>query len=293
MEKVKKIIKKVKHLEITSKKLVDGLICGNYHSIFKGQGIEFNEIRQYYPGDDFRTIDWKVTARYDYPYVKNFIEERDQRIYFLVDVSSSSFFGNVVAKKEKAIEFAATLMFAAYKNNDNVGLLLYSNKIEKFIFARKGKKHVLKIISNLVQYKAENKGTSLKSALNYFSKVVKKRSIIFIISDFFTSNFEKSIKHLRNKHDIIAVNIFDKRELEMPNVGLIELEDFETGEQILVDTSSNEFRLNYKKEINKQISRIKKIFLKSKIDVIHINTDESFNLPLKKFFKLRKNRIIR
>jgi len=293
MPQTKEIIKQVKKVEITTKQLVEGLISGNYHSIFKGQGIEFSETREYRAGDDIRTIDWKVTARFNRPYVKEFIEERDLQVYFAIDVSGSSSFGNNVTKRRKAIEVVASLMFAALRSKDNVGAFLFTDEIETFIPARKGRKHILKMISKLVSFEPKSTNTDLKTALVYISKVIKKRSIVFIISDFFDEDFMQPLKILRNRHDVIALRIIDVREREIPDVGLIELEDEETGEQILVDTSDVEFRENFLNLMNERevdlISSLRKI----KIDIINILTDEPYEIPMKKFFKIRMSRVIR
>jgi len=293
MKQTKEIIKKVKKLEISTKQLAEGLLTGNYHSIFKGQGIEFSETREYLPGDDIRSIDWNVTARFNHPYVKEFIEERDLYVYFAIDMSGSSSFGNNISKRNKICEVVASLMFAALKNKDNVGVFLFTDEVETFIPARKGKKHILKSISKIVQFKPKSYKTNLKKSLEYISKVIKKRSIIFILSDFFDKDFIKPLKILKNKHDIIALRIVDIREKEIPDVGLIELEDEETGEQILVDTSNEEFRNNYSKIMVNEEQKVTNTFRKNKIDIISILTDENYVTPLKKFFKIRIRRMSR
>lgn len=292
MQETKEIIKQVKKIEITTKQLVEGLISGKYHSIFKGQGIDFSEIRDYKAGDDTRAIDWKVTARFNHPYIKEFIEERDLQVYFAIDVSGSGSFGNTVSKKKKALEVAATLMFAALRNNDQVGVFLFTDRIEKFIPARKGRKHILKLLSILVSYQPDSARTNLNLALAHISKVVKKRSIIFLISDFYTEDFMKPLKLLKNKHDIIAMKITDAREEQIPDIGLIELEDEETGDQLLVDTSDEDFRKNYFKLMKKKEEGLTKSFNRLKIDIINILTDEPYEIPLKKFFKTRQKRVM-
>jgi uncharacterized protein (DUF58 family) len=293
MEQTKEIIKKVKKLEITTKQLVEGIITGNYHSIFKGQGIEFSETREYRAGDDIRSIDWKVTARFNHPFIKEFIEERDLQVYFAIDMSGSSSFGNNISKRNKAIEVVASLMFAALKNKDNVGVFLFTDKVETFIPARKGKKHVLKAISKIVQFKQESNKTNLNQSLKFISKVIKKRSIVFILSDFFDKNYIKPLKILKNKHDIIALRVIDEREKEIPDVGLIELEDEETGEQLLLDTSDEDFRNNYLKIMQQEEQKIIDKFRRNKIDIVNILTDENYVIPLKKFFKIRIRRLVR
>jgi len=293
MQETKDILKQVRKIEIVTKHLVDGLIAGNYHSIFKGQGIEFSEIRDYRPGDDIRTIDWKVTARFNRPFIKEFIEERDLHVYFVFDYSGSNSFGNLTQKKRKAIELTATLMFSAMRNNDNVGLFVFTEDIEKFIPARKGRRHVLKLISSLVSHQPQSKKTNIEKALSYVSNVIKKRSIVFVLSDFYNQDFAKPLKLLKKRHDVIAIRVNDTRETKIPDVGLIQLEDEETGEQLLVDTSDESFRKNYAKLMNKEETRLNHIFNKNKVDTISINTDISYELPLRKFFKIRQTRGMR
>lgn len=293
MQEPKDILKKVKKLEITTKHLVEGLITGSYHSIFKGQGIEFSDIREYYPGDDVRAIDWKVTARLNHPYIKEFIEERDLRVYFAFDMSASANFGSNISKRNKAFEIVASLMFAAVQNNDNVGMFIFTDKVETYIPARKGRKHILRLLSKLVSFTPDSAKTDLKSSLIYISKVLKRRSIVFIISDFFTEDFSKPLRIMKNRHDVIAVRIIDERERQIPDVGLIELEDEETGEQILVDTSSEDFREKYSSLVNQKDDELKKTFRKVKVDLVNIVTDEPYEVRLKKFFKTRLIKLVR
>ncbi len=293
MDQTKEIIRKVKKLEITTKQLVDGLITGNYHSVFKGQGIEFSESREYRIGDDIRSIDWKVTARFNHPYIKEFIEERDLHVYFALDISGSNIFGDTISKRQKALELVASLMFAALKNNDNVGLFLFTDHIELFIPARKGRTHVLKAISRMVSFHPTSKRTNLATSLEYISKVIKKRSVIFIISDFFDEEFLHPLKLLKNKHDVIALRVIDKREMQLPNIGYIELEDEETGEQLLIDTSDEGLRDRYAESVQKHEACLRRSLRKINIDIVPILTDEGFDVPLKKFFKQRLQRVMR
>jgi uncharacterized protein (DUF58 family) len=286
----KEVIAQVKKIELQTRKLVDGLIAGNYHSIFKGQGIEFSEIRDYRPGDDVRAIDWKVTARFNHTYIKEFIEERDLRVYFAFDMSASGNFGKVESKRKKAIELAATLMFSAMRNSDNVGMFLFTDHIEQYIPARKGRRHILKCISQLVSFEPTAKGTNLNEALSYVSHVIKKRSVIFIISDFISPGFHKPLSVLRNKHDVIAIQIKDERETGIPDVGLIELEDEETGEQLLIDTSDKTFREKYAQIMNQEQSKLEQSLRKNKVDSIQVGSNEPYVLPLKRFFSARKKR---
>ncbi len=291
--KSKDVLKNIKKIEIKTRYLVEGLLQGAYHSVFKGRGIEFSEVREYAIGDDVRTIDWNVTARMNHPYIKEFIEERDLTIYIIFDVSGSGEFGSSKSKKESAIELCASLMFAALRNNDKVGIALFTDKVERFIYPRKGRKHVLKMIREMIYFKPENKRTDLKNTLDYMSKVIKKRSIIFIVSDFISEDFSKPLKLLKNKHDIIAINMYDIREVQLPDVGYIELEDEETGEQILVDTSDPEFRDEYAKLADERTENLRKSMKKMKIDMIGIRSGEQFDVSLRKFFIQRLKRSAR
>jgi len=288
MSQTKEILKKIKKLDIKTKYLVDGIITGNYNSLFKGQGIEFSEIREYKAGDDIRTIDWKVTARFNHPYIKEFIEERDLQVYFVIDISGSGSFGTNISKKEKSIEIIASLMFAALRNNDGTGIFLITDYIEKFVPARKGRKHILQLLDILTTFTPNSTKTDLKKSLEQISKIIKRKSIVFVISDFIdNSNYLKPLKILKKRHDVIALRIIDPREQEIPDIGMIELEDEETGEQILVDTSDEEFRNSYSRLITENDSKFLSNMLKIKVDIIPLSTDQDYSISLKKFFKRR------
>jgi len=288
MSQTKAILKKIKKLDIKTKYLVDGIITGNYNSIFKGQGIEFSEIREYKAGDDIRAIDWKVTARFNHPYIKEFIEERDLQVYFVIDLSGSGSFGTNISKKEKSIEIVASLMFAALRNNDGIGVFLITDNVEKFIPVRKGRKHILHILDIISTFTPNSKKTNLKNPLEQVSKTIKRKSIVFVISDFIDkSNYLKPLKILRKRHDVIALRIIDPREKEIPDVGMIELEDDESGEQILVDTSDEEFRNSYHKLIVENDLQFLTNMKKNKVDTISLLTDQDYSIPVKKFFKRR------
>ncbi len=293
MTETKDILKKVKKIEIKTKHLVDGLLQGAYHSVFKGRGIEFSEVREYTPGDDIRAIDWNVTARLNQPFIKEFIEERDLTVYIVLDISASNEFGSEKSKKQAAIELAASLMFAALRNTDRVGLCLFTKEVERYIPPRKGKKHILKLIREMMEYNPLYKTTDLVSTLIFLSRVVKKRSIIFLISDFFTETNFQQLRILKKKHDVIAINISDIRENIIPDVGFIELEDEETGEQLLLDTSNKEFRENYIKLIKQKNNELNSSLKKIKIDLMQLKSDEPFEIPLKQFFRLREKRMVR
>ncbi|RLJ03129.1 MAG: DUF58 domain-containing protein [Candidatus Aenigmatarchaeota archaeon] len=293
MPKVREILRRIKKLEIKTNMLVEGLIAGNYHSVFKGRGIEFSEVREYVPGDDIRTIDWNVTARFNSPFVKEFIEERDLDVYIVFDLSASNDFGYERSKKEVGLEIAASIMFAALRNNDNVGLCLFTDRIERFIRPRKGKKFALRLLRELVYYEPESPGTDINNSLIQLSKIVRKRSIIFIISDFLSEDFEKPIKFLKNRHDVILISLLDVNEENMPDIGYVFLEDEETGEQILVNTSDESFRKTYVKEMKRREKKFLNNMKRLGVDVIRVRTDEPFHIPLKRFFNLRKKRMVK
>jgi uncharacterized protein (DUF58 family) len=291
LEQIDEILKQVKKLDISVKYLVDKLITGNYHSLYKGQGIEFSEIREYKSGDDLRSIDWNVTARYNQPYIKEFVEERSLDIYFILDVSGSEDFGNLVSKKRKALEITTSLIFAALRNNDNIGIFLFTEKIEKLISARRGKRHIFKILRSIISFQPKSQITNLKTTLAQVSRILKKRSMLFIVSDFYdTSDYSKVLKILGIKHDVILVRIFDSREQEIPQIGLIELEDKETGEQLLIDTSNNLFQRNYGEIVSKNQLEFIKTVEKLNVDCLNISSEEDYELSLKRFFKKRIRR---
>jgi uncharacterized protein (DUF58 family) len=291
LEQIDEILKQVKKLDISVKYLVDKLITGNYHSLYKGQGIEFSEIREYKSGDDLRSIDWNVTARYNQPYIKEFVEERSLDIYFILDVSGSEDFGNLVSKKRKALEITTSLIFAALRNNDNIGIFLFTEKIEKLISARRGKRHIFKILRSIISFQPKSQITNLRTTLAQVSRILKKRSMLFIVSDFYdTSDYSKVLKILGIKHDVILVRIFDSREQEIPQIGLIELEDKETGEQLLIDTSNNLFQRNYGESVSKNQLEFIKTVEKLNVDCLNISSEEDYELSLKRFFKKRIRR---
>ena len=285
----KEILKKVRSIEIKTKGLSNHIFAGEYNTAFKGRGMTFSEVREYEIGDDLRTIDWNVTARYNSPFVKVFEEEREITLMLMVDVSSSSSFGtNKRFKRELVSEISAVLAFSAIKNNDKVGVIFFSDKIEKFISPSKGKKHILRIIKEILTFQSTSKKTNIKKALEYFNRVTKKRSICFLLSDFFDSDFFEPIKLSAKRHDLVAVNTLDSRELEIPNVGLLSLQDSEEDHEVLVDSSYRKFRQNFK---NKQLSRLKTLKKELSLcgaDYIQLLTQEDIISPLINFFKNRK-----
>ena len=287
----KEILKKVEQIEIQTRGLVNDVFSGEYHSVFKGRGMEFSEVREYQYGDDIRTIDWNVSARIGHPYVKVFEEERELTVMLLIDVSSSGEFGTVERMKgEIAVEICALLAFSAIKNNDKVGLIIFTDKIEKYVPPKKGKQHVLRVLRELLYLEPEDKKTNISVALEYLSNVVRKRSIVFLISDFISEDFSRALKIVNKKHDVVAVNITDPREKELPDVGFIELEDAENGEIITVDSTDSELRNLYYTYNRKQKEDRDRLFKSMNVDFIDISTDKSYIEPLIKFFRMRAKR---
>lgn len=296
----KEILKKVRCIEITTSRLVSDVFAGQYHSVFKGQGIEFDEVREYQLGDDIRSIDWNVTARTGRPHIKKFVEERELTVMILVDVSRSSRFASVNhLKSQLAAEIAALLTLSAIRNNDKVGLLLFSNKIELFIPPRKGLKHVLRVIREVLYHKPEGKGTSLIQALDYLNKISKRKTIAFFISDFLNDeagqveHFKKGLSITNKRHDLVAVTLNDPRELNLPKCGLVTLEDSETGEIFYLDTNNSRVREEYYQYNLKRIKQREELFRISGIDYIDTSTDFSYSDALVKFFlkRRKKNKI--
>lgn len=279
------ILKKVRHLEIKSKKLTTDLFTGEYHSAFKGKGMSFKEVREYYPGDDVRFIDWNVSARFGHPFSKVFEEERELTVMLLVDVSASSIFGTVNAtKKDIATEIAAVLAFSAVNNADKVGVIFYSNKIEKFIPPKKGKQHALFIIRELLSIEAPKKGTRLSTALKFFNGTTRHKSISFILSDFIDANYQDALRIAGNKHDVIGIKLYDKMDMELPRIGMMRVVDAETGKQKWVDTNSKLVRHEHKKEFFRITDYCNNVFKKAGSDLLHIRTDEDYVKVLQKFF---------
>ena len=283
------LLKKVRRIEIKTRGLSRNIFAGQYHSAFKGRGMAFSEVREYQYGDDIRDIDWNVTARYIRPYVKVFEEERELTVMLMIDVSGSRDFGSVnVMKKEIITEIAATLAFSAIQNNDKIGVLFFSDKIEKFIPPQKGKKHILYIIRELIEFEPESKGTDVGAALKYLTNVLKKRCTAFIISDFMDSKITKDPITIANrKHDLVAIQIYDKRDTILPNIGLVKVLDAETGEEGWKDTSSAAVRYNYNQWWVKQKDKLDDILKKGKVDSVSMTTDEDYVKALIRMFSLR------
>jgi len=286
------IFKKVRKIEIKTRGLSNQIFSGQYHSVFKGRGMAFSEVREYQFGDDIRSIDWNVTARFNHPYVKIFEEERELTVMLLIDVSGSNEFGTRIAMKEDMItEIAAVLAFSAIQNNDKVGVIFFSNTIEKFIPPKKGTSHILRIIRELVDFKTVNQGTNISESLRFLTNAIKKKCTTFVLSDFIDREFEEAMQIANNKHDVIAIRVYDPREMELPNIGLAKFKDAETGENRWVDTSSAVTRKAYRDYFNETERYLKRVFLKSGVDVAKIRTDEDYVKQLLKLFKKREARV--
>ena len=282
------LLKKVRKIEIKTHGLSQNIFAGQYHTAFKGRGMTFSEVREYQYGDDVRSIDWNVTARFGRPYIKVFEEERELTVMLLVDVSGSLDFGTTNQYKKGIItEVSATLAFSTIQNNDKVGAIFFSDKIEKFIPPKKGKKHVLHIIRELLVFEPVSNQTNIGEALKYFTNAIKKRSTAFIISDFIDSGFERTLTIANNKHDIAAMQVYDIREAELPDVGLIKVKDAETGERIWVDTSDKRLRTSYKHKWNERQLALQKTFKQSGVDSVTMSTSDDYVRALMKLFKLR------
>lgn len=287
----KQILKKVKQIEIRTRGLVNDLFGGEYHSVFKGRGMTFSEVREYQPGDDIRLIDWNVTARTSSPFIKVFEEERELTVYLIVDISKSGEFGSRdQLKHEFGAEIASVLGFSAIKNNDKVGLILFSNDIEKYVVPKKGKSHVLRVIRELLYTSPSNNGTSIKVALDYLLKVAKRKSVVFLISDFLDEEYWSSLKVVNRKHDLIGIRLYDPAEMTFPDLGVVKVRDPETGESFWIDTSSNKDMEELKKQIESKYDQLNKNAKKIGFDLISISTNEDFVDPLLKLFKRREKR---
>ena len=289
MMETKDLIKKVRKIEIKTRRLSDHIFSGEYHTSFKGRGMTFSEVRQYQFGDDIRAIDWNVTARYNEPYVKVFEEERELTMMLMVDISGSESFGTKnQTKSEIVTEIAATMAFSATQNNDKIGLILFTDQIELYIPPKKGKSHVLRIIRELIEFQPKSKKTDLSQALKFLSSTQKKKAIVFVISDFMVDDdYEKTLKIASKKHDITGVRVYDIREEKMPNIGMVEMEDAETGEVLVVNTGSKKARLSYEKQYQDKVNYFKDIFSKCGSGTVNTRVDESYVTKLLGYFKSR------
>jgi uncharacterized protein (DUF58 family) len=284
----KELLKKVRKIEIKTRRLSDAVFGGEYHSAFKGRGMTFSEVRQYQFGDDVRSIDWNVTAKYNEPFVKVFEEERELTLMLVADVSGSTLFGTQQQiKKEIITELCATLAFSALQNNDKVGLLLFSDQVELFVPPKKGKSHILRIIRELLEFEPQNKQTNISGALEYLGGVLKKKAIVFVLSDFMAQDYEKKLKVIGRKHDVTGIRVYDEREVSMPNIGLVPFLDQESGKTALINTSSKSVRTSYKRFHYDCAQYFKNAFKKSDSGAIDLETQESYTKKLLGYFKAR------
>ncbi|OYW19283.1 MAG: DUF58 domain-containing protein [Sphingobacteriales bacterium 12-47-4] len=284
------ILKKVRQLEIKSKKLASSLFTGEYHSAFKGKGMSFKEVREYAAGDDIRFIDWNVSARFGHPYSKLFEEERELTVMLLIDSSASTLFGTIHARKKDIItELAAVLTFSAINNNDKVGVIFYSDKVERSIPPKKGREHALFIVRELLTMTSEKKATGLSTALRRFNNATRQKSIAFVLSDFIDAGYEDGLRVAGSRHDVIGIKVYDKMDMQLPKAGLLEVKDLETGKQQWVDSGSNRVRQDYEKEFFRVTEYSKQVFSKAGCDLLHVRTDQDYVRVLQRFF-LSRNR---
>jgi uncharacterized protein (DUF58 family) len=284
----KELLKKVRKIEIKTRRLSDHVFGGEYHSTFKGRGMTFSEVRQYQFGDDVRSIDWNVTARYNEPFVKVFEEERELTLMLMVDISGSELFGTDTQFKNEIItEIAATLAFSAMQNNDKTGLILFSDEIELFIPPKKGKSHVLLIIRELIEFHPQSKRTDIAQALKYLSNVMKKKAIVFVLSDFITEGYRDTLRIVSKKHDVTGIRVYDRREEKIPNLGMVQMQDEETGELLLVNTGSKSVRKNYHSYYKECVDEFNDAFMKSGAGALSCRVDESYVKKLLGYFKRR------
>jgi uncharacterized protein (DUF58 family) len=287
----RELLKKIRRIHIRTLHMADDVFAGHYHSTFKGQGMEFEEVREYQPGDDVRTIDWNVTARQGRAFVKRFREEREMTVILLVDVSGSHGFGTTgQLKRDLAAEVGATLAFSAIKNNDKVGMIGFSDRIEQYVKPDKGTRHVLRVIRELLTMRSTGRGTDIAGALDYLNRVTTRRAVVFVISDFLAADYEPQLRIARRRHDVIPVVITDPRERELPNVGMVQVVDDETGEMVIVDTASAVFREACRRNVAAAAETRERLFKRMKTDSIELTTGQSFVEPLTLFFRVREAR---
>jgi uncharacterized protein (DUF58 family) len=291
----KEVLKKVRQIEIRTNREVTDVLGGQYHSVFKGHGMEFEEVREYLPGDEVRSIDWNVTARFGHPYIKKFKEERELTVILIVDVSASGQFGSVrQTKNELAAELAAVLAFSAIRNNDKVGLIMFTDQVEKYVPPKKGRRHVLRVIREILAFQPKGRGTNLKAALDYLNHVQSRRAVTFVLSDFQVPDEETVRKKLRvasKRHDVVALSLRDPREEELPAVGLVELRDAETDERALVDTFDRNVREQFALKSRLRLEALRRLLRSASVDHVEIRCEADYMLPLIKFFKMRERRI--
>jgi len=287
----REILRKVRQIEIRTNREVTDVLGGQYHSVFKGRGMEFEEVREYLPGDEVRTIDWNVTARFGHPFVKKFREERELTVMLVVDVSASGRFGSVrQTKNELAAELAAVLAFSAIRNNDKVGLILFTDRIEKFVAPQKGRRHVLRVVREILGFAPQGAGTDVSLALDYLNHVQPRRAVCFLLSDFQDQEFLNQLRVAGRRHDLIALSIHDPREEQVPAVGLVELRDAETGALAVVDTFDDHAREQFVQQTAQQATALHQLFRKAAVDRVDIRTDADYMRPLVRFFRMRERR---
>jgi uncharacterized protein (DUF58 family) len=288
----KEVLKNIRRIQITTSRMVSDVFAGQYQSVFKGKGMEFEEVREYQPGDEIRSIDWNVTARMGNPYIKKFVEERELTVMLILDMSPSSFFGTRNQQKmQLAAEVCSVLAFAAIKNNDKVGFIAFTDRIEKFIPARKGLRHVLRIISEALYFKPLGRGTDINAALEYLNKITTRKTVTFVISDFYASDFKKMLAVSNKRHDIVAITVTDLRELELLDVGIVKLEDLESGSTFMVDTSDKSSRKKYAEDAFQRKEDRDMLFRSVNVDNIDIRTDMPYAQSLFRFFRTRERRL--
>ena len=286
------VLRQVRRIHIRTRRLVDGVFAGEYHSVFKGRGLEFADVREYVPGDDVRTIDWNVTARIGHPYVKRYVEERELTVMLLVDLSASGRFGSVARlKTEIATELCALLALSAIRNNDKVGLILFTDRIERFVPPQKGKNRALRVIREMLHTEPERRGTDLGLALEHLHRTSRRRSVAFLVSDFLASGYERALRLARQRHDVIPVCISDRREAALPDLGLIALQDLETGAQVLVDSASAAVRRQYRERRAAAVAARQRLFRGLAMDPIEVRTDQPYVQALLRFFRQREKRL--
>ena len=287
----KDILRQIRRIQITTSRMVTDVFAGQYHSVFKGKGMEFYEVREYLPGDEIRSIDWNVTARAGHPFVKKFIEERELTVMLLLDMSASSYFGTAQQlKMQLAAQLCSVLAFSAIKNNDKVGFIAFTDRIEKFIPPRKGLRHVLRVIREALYFKPQGTGTDIAGALDYLNRVTTRKTVTFIISDFFAPDFKKKLIVANKRHDVVAVTVTDPRELELPDAGLVKLFDPEKKRDFILDTSDRNLRLEYARRNQARIKERDSLFASARVDTIDVRTDRPFSRSLLKFFRSRERR---
>ena len=288
----KEILKKIRLIELRTRRLVNSTFAGQYHSVFKGRGMNFEEVREYAPGDEIRSIDWNVTARMNLPYIKKFTEERELTVMLLVDVSASGLFGSIeLSKRELAAEVASILAFSAINNNDKVGLLLFTNEVELFIPPKKGRLHTLRLIREMLYFEPKGRGTNLAGALDYMNRVISRRAVVFMISDFMAPDFTKALTVTSRRHDLVAMPVTDPGESDLPDVGIVTLEDAETGAQIDVNTSSRAVRRGLFELNEERMRALDRLLRSRRVDVVPLSTAEDYLIALRAFFDQRERRL--